>query len=480
MNDVYPVHDNINIGTLASMFMSSYTKELTVSYNGDVENYYNFGTKELCIAIHQHPSLKSVYLKGGRRRLGVSSSRDDESDDGTIDDDNSCNQQLFHELTTIPNLKQINLASVSPSWTHARFDRLVSHPSLATIAITTGTLNDSQLLGIRQGLERRNSSSTTLSNLWMYGISFDSTETFVNTTLETAGVKSVRLYCSEEAPPPDSPVAVVYCDRIGESIANNRVVPKMVSLNYIRYPIPIMKGLALNNTTTLQSISISFDVWTKDVGRLLSKVLSPQQSRDSSLKKLKLTCDKIEDPKYDWNDCLACSSSFGSHSKLEELGVLVRFSYSGNKNYNPVKAVERFCQSTTLKKVVFPGWPSGKEYIQCISMLIQSETPMEVFEFRHCKYIDKSNPKFKTKEEYYEALEISRNSHIAFQCSSRWKELNTICKLNKNGPRRYLFEGEPQNNKKLGVDVLIGVNDDLDALYFHLLENPNLCNKACV
>ena len=38
------------------------------------------------------------------------------------------------------------------------------------------------------------------------------------------------------------------------------------------------------------------------------------------------------------------------------------------------------------------------------------------------------------------------------------------------------YMAEQETNRHLGVEVLIKVNDSLDALYFYLQENPILCN----
>jgi hypothetical protein len=51
-------------------------------------------------------------------------------------------------------------------------------------------------------------------------------------------------------------------------------------------------------------------------------------------------------------------------------------------------------------------------------------------------------------------------------------ELGTILRLNRAG-RRYLIEDAGSIAK--GVEVLVAVQDDLGCLFYHLLENPLLC-----
>jgi hypothetical protein len=52
-------------------------------------------------------------------------------------------------------------------------------------------------------------------------------------------------------------------------------------------------------------------------------------------------------------------------------------------------------------------------------------------------------------------------------------ELGTLLRLNQAG-RRYLIEDAASIAK--GVEVLIDVSDDLGCLFYHLLENPTLCD----
>jgi hypothetical protein len=53
-------------------------------------------------------------------------------------------------------------------------------------------------------------------------------------------------------------------------------------------------------------------------------------------------------------------------------------------------------------------------------------------------------------------------------------ELDTIFKLNRAG-RRYLIREGPESIAN-GVEVLVTVRDDLSCLFYHLLENPTLCD----
>jgi hypothetical protein len=56
-------------------------------------------------------------------------------------------------------------------------------------------------------------------------------------------------------------------------------------------------------------------------------------------------------------------------------------------------------------------------------------------------------------------------------------DAGAILRLNKAG-RRYLIEDGSSVSK--GVEVLSGVNNDINCVFLHLLENPRLCDRSAV
>jgi hypothetical protein len=56
------------------------------------------------------------------------------------------------------------------------------------------------------------------------------------------------------------------------------------------------------------------------------------------------------------------------------------------------------------------------------------------------------------------------------------EDLRSILRLNGAG-RGYLLDGHGFFVSK-GVDVLSAVNDDLNCVFLHLLENPSLCDRS--
>jgi hypothetical protein len=57
------------------------------------------------------------------------------------------------------------------------------------------------------------------------------------------------------------------------------------------------------------------------------------------------------------------------------------------------------------------------------------------------------------------------------------RDVGAILQLNAAG-RRYLIEDGSSISK--GVGVLSRVNDDINCLFLHLLENPRLCDRSAV
>jgi hypothetical protein len=59
--------------------------------------------------------------------------------------------------------------------------------------------------------------------------------------------------------------------------------------------------------------------------------------------------------------------------------------------------------------------------------------------------------------------------------TQRLGDIRSILQLNRAG-RRYLVQDGSSISK--GVDVLSRVNDDINSVFLHLLENPRLCDRS--
>jgi hypothetical protein len=140
--------------------------------------------------------------------------------------------------------------------------------------------------------------------------------------------------------------------------------------------------------------------------------------------------------------CIDTVAMLGDNSSLEVLHVRSRdFSLS-----NYFTALESLQTNTTLK--TFRLYPNHNSI-------------SEDGEIKHLISLIKKNYKLENLDKDLSAYD-------------KTGELGTILRLNQAG-RRYLIEDAGSIAK--GVEVLDAVRDDLGCLFYHLLENPLLCDS---
>jgi hypothetical protein len=113
-----------------------------------------------------------------------------------------------------------------------------------------------------------------------------------------------------------------------------------------------------------------------------------------------------------------------------------------------------------------------EDYLKCV-VAIQSNTTLKRFRLRTVPlYVDEDKSKYLIsvlKKNY--GLEALPG---LYHCG---RDVNTILQLNRAG-RRYLVQDGSSISK--GVDVLSRVNNDINSVFLHLLENPRLCDRSAV
>ena len=333
--------------------------------------------------------------------------------------------------------------------------RIVALPSLQELKLSGESgFNASQLQGMQRGLEQR---KTPLSKFSLCLDDLRRTEQFIEGTLETVNVQSFEATQNffED-------ISTGFWQRLKDSFASNRVIPTNVELR-MHCPTTIMEGIALNST--LHTLDLNLNSWEESLGNLVSEVIG----HHPTLKVLNLW---FNDFRYrNWHLCLSSLP----HSKLEELvvtgsGFIEEMSL---EREDLMKVVDYACQNKTLKTLYLDWVESNRDILDCLPKFYQSGSQIESVGF------GRGQDPYLTEKEYEELLNIARqNYNISqyqdlFLLNEKLPELDAICELNKSG-RRYVLD-QP-NDREKGVDVLAGVSDNLDAIYFHLLENPNLCN----
>jgi hypothetical protein len=155
--------------------------------------------------------------------------------------------------------------------------------------------------------------------------------------------------------------------------------------------------------------------------------------------------------------------------RAEEIEEIVIGSYRGqnlNRNQIEMRAEEYFVlvtalqHNTTLKSLnlfcQLPMWLTDDEHKQTAIRLNDDER-------KHMASVLKKNY----------ALE----SLPGIKLENEARNVGAILRLNKAG-RRYLVQDGSSISK--GVDVLSKVNDDINCVFLHLLENPRLCDRSAV
>jgi hypothetical protein len=116
-----------------------------------------------------------------------------------------------------------------------------------------------------------------------------------------------------------------------------------------------------------------------------------------------------------------------------------------------------------------------KELLAIVSAL-KRNTTLKTFGFQHYKNL------YLTNDEMNQLVPILMKNY-GLEClgpdlsSADDGTFKAILRLNGAG-RRYLIEDGSSISK--GVDVLSAVNDDINCVFLHLLENPGLCNRRAV
>jgi hypothetical protein len=206
--------------------------------------------------------------------------------------------------------------------------------------------------------------------------------------------------------------------------------------------LAIRDGLEKNSTLEMLDI-IAFSA--EEFAISLIPTLLPVRRVGTTLKSLEIYIDSstMMDPHVAYS-CLGIVTALRENSSLENLEI---FGHCGIAPDTYIAALESFQPNTTLKKLFLsPTLDSfGDDEMQRVVTLIKKNYTLT--------RLDEGLTK---KDET--------------------GELGSILRLNQAG-RRYLKDDAGSVAK--GVEVLIDLRDDLGCLFYHLLENPMLCDIEC-
>ena len=237
----------------------------------------------------------------------------------------------------------------------------------------------------------------------------------------------------------------------------------------------IITGMESN--TSVQCFTINHFEWNDEFGNAARNALS----RNKTLKCLSLRPKSLDDDK--WRQAMPF---LGANEAIEVLSI--GFPHIYEISLSPEVCVETGRQlarnaKSKLESLVFErnlASFSPEDYLRCIES-VRPNTRLEHFGFAGDKSTAES--KIELNDDEYEALVATARRNYGLTSydgikrieDAQMGDLEAIGRLNRAG-RRYLGEADPSKEK--GVDVLVEVSDDLDALFVHLLENPELCNGS--
>jgi hypothetical protein len=281
-----------------------------------------------------------------------------------------------------------------------------------------------------------------------------------------ASVTNVKFFCDCDEPFCDTLAAVLLCN----STLQNLTLQIPAGANG-RWLSTIFLSLGMN--TTLKSLSVSiFD----ELGDKLCAAIRNGLAKNSTLEKLSL--DRILSSDDDGAVSARNALSFlRTNSTLKSLTVSFmraqKESYVSAFRLESVKMLENnFLESLTI--IENNGMGIEVEELFALLSALQLNTTLKTLSFQSC--FEKLSL---TDDEANQVVSILRKNYGLERLTPDLPcavdgTVNTILMLNGAG-RRYLIKDGSSISK--GVDVLSAVSDDIDCVFLHLLENPNLCDR---
>jgi hypothetical protein len=132
-------------------------------------------------------------------------------------------------------------------------------------------------------------------------------------------------------------------------------------------------------------------------------------------------------------------------------------------------------ENTSLQSLSILGWADeirGDEYVAHISALLQNTTLKSINFLRHRRFL-----RLTDDEDKQMAVVLKKNYALERLPDIKGGDVGAILRLNEAG-RRYLVQDGSSISR--GVKLLSAVNDDINCVFLHLLENPRLCYRSAV
>jgi hypothetical protein len=294
---------------------------------------------------------------------------------------------------------------------------------------------------------------------------------------------------------------------IANGLKRNKAVTDVKFLGHFDEPFFNTLAAVLLCNSTLQNLIVRAENYAPNHarGRWVSAILLSALGMNTTLKSLSVSIiDTFGDTL-----CAAISSGLAKNSSLEELSlyeiipsddggaVFARNALSFLRTNSTLKSLTvsfvrapneyvsaflleavKMLENTFLESLKISSFGRGiavEEFLALISAL-QLNTTLKTLDLQ-CYWFENHSV---TVDEVSQLVSILRKNygleHIVPKIpGADAGTVKAILRLNKAG-RRYLIKDGSSVSK--GVDVLSAVNDEIDCVFFHLLENPGLCDRS--
>jgi hypothetical protein len=380
-------------------------------------------------------------------------------------------------LATLPSLEGILFGLQEPETEDQRvllnlepFKELLRSPALRYVRFARFHFTNELCYAIANALEEGSSiTDITFDNQCTFP---DGGKALIANALKTnVTVTDVKFRGDCDEPFCDTLAAVLLCNSTLQNLA--LFLPEESAGG--RWLSSIFLSLGMN--TTLKSLAVGI---LNTLGDTLCAAISNGLAKNSTLEELVL--DDILPSDDDGAVSARHTLSFlRTNSTLKSLTVsFVRAqkeSFVSEFRFEAVKMLENtFLESLTIK--VQGGSGIKVEELFALLSALQLNTTLKTLGVQDCCFEDK----------YFSVDEVNQLVSILMKnygleclkpdipCADDGR-VKAIFRLNRAG-RRYLIKDGSSISK--GVDVLSAVSDEIDCVFIHLLENPNLCDRRAV
>ena len=425
------------------------------------------GIDEVAAALTDHPNLEKIQFE----------QRTDADALGTI----------ARQLTTLPKLEfvEFGFLTIQRRILPTPFFSVVGMPSLRVLKMHKCQLAESQGQLIAQELAKKNS-RLELLDLLHSRIEGEGCAQLLQGLLEHQSIKTLRLSMSALTGQTGQSLATLVSKSrtmkeltlAGRSFIDHDNVNEEVHVR-CEWLSPLLDTLKGDVSTNVLDIG-EFDEWSPPLTDKLRVALASKQcsleclsinahnlapawaqlmpvlALNSSLKQLNIGGG------IDRHDAVAIASHLSQNQSLERLAMIVV--------HDPERgeAMERLDDEVHDQHQEFT-------MARCVKALGHSSN-VKALEARFPHRWEMQDVTWEGTKELEAAF---ANNYSLEEVRGRYDRdsmVPELCRLNRAG-RRYLTKD--QLNRARGVQVLAAVSDSLDALYFHLSENPSLC-EGCL